>query len=165
MNIKSPGNYTYSGPIYVESINVEKEFVIYKSYEKINNETANKEFGLIIFIISSVLSIITLISGLIIIKVKSCTANMKLTLIVFTVISALISLISTMYNGIKLKTRKTVVAYYLKDETVSITDKVVPVYANMREKLPNVRTKILFSFSIIYICMLLILFYFIYKCK
>jgi hypothetical protein len=159
MNNKSPGIYTYSGPIYVESIYVEKENVISTKYESLTEKGSKSLIGLIMFIICSIFSVLVFIFG--IIKYKSCSNNNMIMILI--TICILISIVSIILNARTLMGKRKVKAYYLKNESISTTDKRVPVIANMEERVGNKINKIFIGLSSIYVVILMILFYFIYK--
>ncbi len=153
---KSADVYTYSGPIYVESINVIKENVISKKYEKITEKGSKSLIGLIMFIICSIFSILFFIFA---IKSKTCEYN-----IIIPILIILISIVSIILNSLTLKPKRKVKAYYLENEFVSTTDKVVPVIANMEERYGSRINIIFIILSIIYVVVTILLFRFINKC-
>lgn len=161
MNPKPSDIPTYSGPVYVESIYVKREDVISTKYDSITNKGSKNFIGLIIFIICSIFSILVLITG-IITKVKLCPNNMIISpkiIMILIALSIIISSVSAIYNGFILTVKRKVLAYYLENEFVPTTDKIVPVIANIEETLPDTRNKIFIGLSTIYIILLSIMFY------
>ncbi len=160
MNNKSSGIYTYSEPVYVDSIHVKKENVISTKYESLTGKGTKSLAGLIMFIICTIFSLLVLIFG--IKKIKTC-ANKNIIMILIT-LCILISIVSIILNARTLIAKRKVKAYYLENELISTTDKVVPVIANMEEHIGNKINKLFIGLSSVYVVVLMILLYFIHKC-